>query len=111
MRVSYTNNPRVLKHRCTDAVQYYRLSYGTRFRGGTVSQIDVLIITALPEEYEAAREAGLHGYASNPGITAWEDRDRETTTPYIVGNYVAAGGAHMSVALARPTRMASNATS
>jgi nucleoside phosphorylase len=76
-----------------------------------MSQVDVLIITALKEEYEAARDAGLRGYADNSGIAAWEDRDPRTPTTYIIGNYVAAGGAYMSVALARPTRMGSTATS
>lgn len=75
-----------------------------------MSQIDVLIVTALQEEYEAAREVGLDGYPGNPGIPAWEDRDAETPTPYIKGNYVVVGGSAISVALARPTRMGSNAT-
>jgi len=70
-----------------------------------MSQADVLVITALKEEYAAARDAGLRGFADNPGIAAWEDRDRKTPAPYIVGNYFAASGACMSVALARPTRM------
>jgi nucleoside phosphorylase len=76
-----------------------------------MGQVDVLIVTALKEEYEAARDAGLRGYADNSGIKAWGDRDPKTPMPYIIGNYVAAGGAYMSVALARPTRMGSTATS
>ena len=75
-----------------------------------MSQVDVLIVTALKEEYEAAREAGLRGYAGNPGVAAWEDRGLETP-PYLIGNYVIAGGASMSVALARSVRMGSIATS
>jgi nucleoside phosphorylase len=74
-----------------------------------MSQADVLVITALKEEYEAARDAGLRGFADNPGIAAWEDRDRETAAPYIIGNYFVASGACMSVALARPTRMGGTA--
>lgn len=74
-----------------------------------MSQVDVLIITALKEEYEAAQEAGLRGYADNPGIAAWEDRDLETPTPYVVGSYSVASGASMSVALARSTRTGANA--
>jgi nucleoside phosphorylase len=74
-----------------------------------MSQVDVLIVTALKEEYEAAREVGLRGYADNQGITTWDDHDQETP-PYIMGNYMVTGGAQMSVALARPTRMGSNAT-
>ena len=76
-----------------------------------MSKVDVLIIAALKEEYEAAREVGIRGYAGNPGIEAWEDRDLETPTPYVVGSYVVESGAYMSVALARPTRMGGTAIS
>ena len=99
------------------STQKYRLAYGIiarpRFlpKGDAMSQVDVLIITALKEEYEAARKAGLRGYADNPGIESWGERDSGTPTPYILGNYAVANGAYTSVALARPTRMGSTATS
>jgi nucleoside phosphorylase len=54
---------------------------------------DVLIITALREEFEAAREAGL------AGIPRWEDRDPGSSAPYLRGEYAG----RWSVALARPT--------
>lgn len=75
-----------------------------------MGEVDVLIITALKEEYEAARTAGLAGYAGHPGVAAWEEREPESLTPYLVGTYVLADGSRMTVALARPTRMGATAT-
>ncbi|MBL1105011.1 TIR domain-containing protein [Streptomyces sp. 5-8] len=75
-----------------------------------MGEVDVLIITALKEEYEAARAAGSAGYAGHPGVAAWEEREPESLTPYLVGTYVLADGSRMTVALARPTRMGATAT-
>jgi nucleoside phosphorylase len=72
--------------------------------------MDVLIIAALKEEFEAARAAGLAGYAGNPGVSAWKDQDLATPVPYLEGTYVLADGGLISVALARPTRMSGVAT-
>ncbi|MFE0258196.1 TIR domain-containing protein [Streptomyces sp. NPDC059010] len=73
-------------------------------------EVDALIITALEEEYEAARSAGLAGYAGHPGVATWEKRGLESLTPFLVGTYVLADGSRMTVALARPTRMGATAT-
>jgi nucleoside phosphorylase len=75
-----------------------------------VGEIDALIITALKEEYEAARSVALAGYAGHPGVAAWEERESESLTPFLVGTYVLADGSRMTVALARPTRMGATAT-
>lgn len=72
--------------------------------------VDVLIVTALKEEYDAAREAGATPCAGNPGIAEWQPRDVDTPTPYLLGAYALAGGEQMSMALARPTRMGGTAT-
>jgi nucleoside phosphorylase len=58
-------------------------------------QADVLIITALREEFEAAKEAGL------ARIPRWEERDTGSSAPYLRGEYAG----RWSVALARPTAM------
>lgn len=76
-----------------------------------MSTIDVLIITALKEEYDAARGVALATRKVSVGIAKWEERDATTPTPYLLGRYVAAGGLSMNVALARPTRMGGTATS
>ncbi|MEV4350619.1 hypothetical protein AB0J83_39685 [Actinoplanes sp. NPDC049596] len=55
--------------------------------------VDVLVITALKEEYEAAR--------ATPGLSGWEERDADRTAPFSVARL----GSGLSVALARPVRM------
>lgn len=75
-----------------------------------MGEVDALIITALKEEYDAARAAGSAGYAGHPGVGAWEEREPESLTPYLVGRYALADGSSMTVALARPTRMGTTAT-
>ena len=70
--------------------------------GGT-NQLDVLIITALPEEFRAAKMAAN-------GVAQWEENDVGGLTPYLTGSYRTAGGERLSVALARPTRMSGRPT-
>lgn len=76
-----------------------------------MSAIDVLIITALQEEYDAARDVASVALGGGFGVTKWEERDTDTPTPYLSGRYVAAGGLSINVALARATRMGGTATS
>ncbi|MFF5295377.1 5'-methylthioadenosine/S-adenosylhomocysteine nucleosidase family protein [Paractinoplanes globisporus] len=73
-------------------------------------KVDVLIITAMQAEYEAARQAGLASGAGGPGIEHWDEHDLGTSAPYLLGRYATEGGASFMVALARPTRMGSVAT-
>ena len=54
-----------------------------------MSEIDVLIVTALKEEHEAARDAALAACAGGNGVAVWENRDTATATPYLFGKYVA----------------------
>src|SRR5579871_127797 len=75
-----------------------------------MTQIDVLIITALKEEYDAAYKVAIATAEHGHGIAEWETRDIGTPTPYAFGTYVAPGGLSMNVALARPTRMGGTAT-
>jgi nucleoside phosphorylase len=73
--------------------------------------VDVLIVTALADEYEAARRAAKAGYESYGGVAIWEERDIDSPTPYLIGDYALETGRSMSVALARPTRMGAPTTS
>ena len=69
-----------------------------------MTQVDVLIVTVLPEEYQAARTAAN-------GVVEWTESDPDGTTPYLAGMYRSVTGAPLSVALARPTRMGGRSTS
>jgi nucleoside phosphorylase len=76
-----------------------------------MSKVDVLIITALKAEFEAAREAALQKAPNVNGITSWEEKDLDTPTPYLVGDYNIQGkGKLIKIALARPTRMGVSST-
>ena len=68
--------------------------------------VDVLIITALPMEYDAAREVAMRLSAGAP----WAEQDANTPTPYLLGEHRLPNGRTLSVALARPTRMGGPAT-
>lgn len=63
-----------------------------------MSHVDVLIITALPEEFDAAQRAAN-------GVTAWREHDTGGPRPYLTGEFRTGSGAVLSVALARPTSM------
>jgi hypothetical protein len=76
-----------------------------------MNSADILIVTALKEELTAAREAGSAGYGENPGILAWERRDVDSSTPYLLGHYRTADNRSFSVASARSTRMGATAVS
>lgn len=59
---------------------------------GRRREVDVLIITAIPEEYDAVRAVG--------GLSPWTDHDAGGATPYATTRC-----RKLSVALARPTWM------
>lgn len=72
--------------------------------------IDVLIVTALKSEYQAALDVGSVGYLQHPGVSSWSSRGTETPTPFVLGRYVLSSHNHLTIALARPTRMGATAT-
>src|SRR5690606_4786435 len=73
--------------------------------GGCMSCVDVLIVTALPEEYAAARSA-----ANGIGAQHWAEQDVDGPTPYLIGEYVPSAGSRLTVALARSTGMGGRRT-
>ena len=73
--------------------------------------IDVLLITALKEEHDAARDVAISAAGNEFGVAEWEERDVTTSTPYLLGKYVAQGDRIINVALTRSTRMGGTATS
>jgi len=76
-----------------------------------VEPVDALIITALKEEFDATQNVGMSGVGRDPGIETWVEHDRATNSPYLLGSYILADDSRITVALARPTRMAVSATS
>lgn len=75
-----------------------------------MENIGVLIITALKEEYEAARNIALKSKENPYGVNKWEENEDDPETPYIFGEYVAKDFT-FKVALARGTRMGSTSIS
>jgi nucleoside phosphorylase len=68
-------------------------------------QLDVLVMTALPEEYQAAREAARAGFGEPTGARNWREEDVDNNLPYLSAEYEFVDGGVMTIALARPTRM------
>jgi nucleoside phosphorylase len=68
-----------------------------------MARVDVLVVAALPEEYDAARAVGS-AYAARDR-TGWQKHDRDGSAPYESIEITSAAGPALSVALARPTRM------
>jgi nucleoside phosphorylase len=78
---------------------------GNRQKRLSMSCPDVLIVTGLQMEFEAACNVGLSKGANSPGVTSWEERDSGTPAPYVIGDYISQDGASMRIALAHADRM------
>ncbi|GAA4171814.1 hypothetical protein GCM10022251_67730 [Phytohabitans flavus] len=78
--------------------------------GGSLDRVDVLVVAALPEEFDAAKAAGLATAPAGPGVTRWEERDLDGVPPFLWGEYRVDGQARFTMALARPTQMGGRAT-
>jgi nucleoside phosphorylase len=76
-----------------------------------MTQVDVLIITALQIEFEAARAAGLATVPGGPGVGSWTERDAGGAEPYLLGEYVGPAGRRLTVALARSIGIGGRSTS
>lgn len=75
-----------------------------------MDRVDVLVIAALPEEFEVAKAAGLADASAGPGVLHWEERDLNGVPPFSWGEYRVDGETRFTVALARPTQMGGRAT-
>src|SRR6266566_5195456 len=76
-----------------------------------VSMVDVLIITALPMEFDAAKTAGSAVVPGGVGVARWEPRSTGEMAPYLLGEFVGPGNVALSVALARSAHMGGRKTS
>jgi nucleoside phosphorylase len=65
-----------------------------------MDRVDVLIVAALPMEFDAARAQ----------VPEWTPADPDGSHPYLRGEYRCADGRRLAVALARPTRMSGRHT-
>ncbi|MDQ7903542.1 hypothetical protein RB614_03315 [Phytohabitans sp. ZYX-F-186] len=90
--------PRALRE---SVVNHYRSS---------VDRVDVLVVAALPEEFDAAKAAGLAMAPAGPGVLRWEERDPGDVPPFLWGEYRVDGRVRFTMALARPTQMGGRAT-
>lgn len=73
------------------------------------SHVDVLVVTALKSEHDAALEMGQVTCAGNPGVTLWQRITPTARTPaYHLGHYRTATGGGFTVALTRATRTGSD---
>ncbi|MEV4511784.1 hypothetical protein AB0K00_22780 [Dactylosporangium sp. NPDC049525] len=70
--------------------------------------MDVLIVTALREEYDAAHTVGLN--LASVAKTQWRKHDQATSAPYETIEVATTAGPPLSIALARPTRMGGRST-
>jgi nucleoside phosphorylase len=77
---------------------------------GGVDPVDVLVVSALPVEFEQARAAGSAPPPVGFGVSEWVERDRDGTAPYLFGAGVRSDGGRVTVALARPARMGGRTT-
>jgi nucleoside phosphorylase len=66
-----------------------------------MAEVDVLVVTALQEEFDAVLDVASGGTAGDPGVAIWVEHD-EDPPPYHLGEYRLAGGGALVVALARP---------
>jgi nucleoside phosphorylase len=73
-----------------------------------MSEIDVVVVTAMAHEYEAAIRAASAG-TGTAGVSAWTAHDRDRSTPYLAGRYTC-GDRSFTVAIARATRAGQSAT-
>jgi nucleoside phosphorylase len=76
----------------------------------SVDRVDVLVIAALQEEFDAAKAVGTTASAGNRGEPLWRKDDSDKAAPFLLGELVTSDGRRLSIALARPTSMGDGAT-
>lgn len=91
---------------------HFKLSRKTRrWKGGTVAEtVDVVLITAIPEEFDAAKEVFSAAAADGDGVLEWDDSRIIQSAPHIAGIFRSSGSPLFRMVLATPTRMGANRT-
>ncbi|MEU8608083.1 Ltp family lipoprotein [Actinoplanes sp. NPDC048791] len=76
---------------------------------GAMGHVDVLVVAALREEFDAALGAASAADPGGPGVSRWQQRDVDGS-PYSWGEYRIDGKLRFTVAVARPTHMGGRTT-
>lgn len=84
---------------------YFQLNRKPRGAQSLTEKIDVLLVTAISLEYEAAKAAFLET-SPGQGVRIWEERN-DSNAPYIFGTYLRSGTELFRLAIAKPGRMGS----
>lgn len=66
---------------------------------------DVVLITAIKEEYEAAKDAFSADDTIGDGVREWHEQNAASRIPYVSGTFYCGGSVLFQIALARPPRM------
>lgn len=77
----------------------------SRKPNGRESLIDILLIAAIPEEFEAARSAFTAGFDTDGGVRDWRAVDPTSSFPYYQGHYYHESQPLFSIAIAQSPRM------
>ena len=90
---------------------YLKLRRCTRADGKPAAseRVDVLLVTATSEEFEAAKDAFTVVEAGRDGVREWNARE-DTNASHLTGTFFSVGRALFTMALAKPTRMGANRT-
>ncbi len=84
---------------------HFKLTRSREAAGMTMNATNVLLITAIREEYEAAK----HVFSATPlegeGVREWKDMEASAATPFERGIFYRDGTPLFSLVLAKPPRM------
>lgn len=84
---------------------HFQLNRKQRGTQSLAEKIDVLLVTAISLEFEAAK-AAFSETSPGQGVRSWEERN-DSNTPYVFGTYFRGGVELFRLAIARPDHMGS----
>jgi len=86
---------------------HFNLRRKTRFRkeDAVNETVDVVLITAISEEFEAAKKVFSVTPTDGDGVREWSDRGSLSNAPHLTGTFHVGGKPLFRMALAEPTRM------
>jgi len=92
---------------------FFKLSRESQaaFKGPQGDSVDVLLMTAISEEFDQARLVFSKSSQSLDGVVDWVPRKTHLNDRYLVGSFLVRGQALFRIALAKPNRMGSVSTS